>query len=369
MKPPPARFRAIDALRGYAALSVLVFHLIYNSPQATLYAELLPAWVYSGSGYLRSGVATFFVISGFVIGYTTYSLGSRVRDGARFGLRRQIRLDPPYYATIALVLVMGAIETSFGFAARTFTLGEVLLNLVYLQDIVGAPAILAVAWTLCLEVQFYLVTVLVLLIAGAIAKDRPVLRVRITRMAILTSGMFSLLMPLLRLDAGPWFIGTWWMFCLGMCISWLVRRSISVRYMSAILAVSAAILLANALFAHSDPWGGEWFAWATAALIVTLTLTGALTRDHGAASQYFGKLSYSLYLVHLPLLTITMGALLKVTGSSTPAIVLALAVGAGISIGAAELLRRFVEKPAILWATLLKPKDAPRPQLELPQPH
>ena len=44
-----------------------------------------------------------------------------------------------------------------GLVSTSYSVTDIVLNLVYLQDLAGSPRILAVSWTLCLEVQFYLV--------------------------------------------------------------------------------------------------------------------------------------------------------------------------------------------------------------------
>src|SRR5262245_44222872 len=96
------RFVFIDGLRGIAALSVVLYH--FNEAVIRQSARWVPHVVEAvlHRGFL--GVEIFFVISGFVIAFS-------VRDGNytpgylfRFCLRRSIRLDPPYWATIALEL-------------------------------------------------------------------------------------------------------------------------------------------------------------------------------------------------------------------------------------------------------------------------
>jgi hypothetical protein len=161
----------IDGLRGIAAFSVLFFHVLWNSAGSDSLRGLLTAegeWI---TGLLRSGVAVFFVISGFVIAHTTRNV--RTFDQSwRFGAKRQLRLDPPYYAAMGVVLVIETVQLLVpGLVGRSFTVAEVALNMLYLQNIVGAPSVLAVAWTLCLEVQFYLVIILVAWTAARIARS------------------------------------------------------------------------------------------------------------------------------------------------------------------------------------------------------
>src|SRR5579872_2838914 len=85
------RLAYIDVLRAVAVLMVV-----------TLHAGILP-W-----GYL--GVDLFFILSGFCLSYPT--LAKLHRDGATsfdlraFAARRLVRIVPPYYAAIAMMLVV-----------------------------------------------------------------------------------------------------------------------------------------------------------------------------------------------------------------------------------------------------------------------
>ncbi len=82
-------------------------------------SELLPRWRWRGDtssparakwlglsgkyGYL--GVDIFFVISGFVIPWSLYRTRYAIRDYPRFLLKRNVRLYPPYLASIAISIL------------------------------------------------------------------------------------------------------------------------------------------------------------------------------------------------------------------------------------------------------------------------
>jgi peptidoglycan/LPS O-acetylase OafA/YrhL len=308
-----------------------------------------PDAVTTTSGLMRSGVAVFFVISGFVIAYTTRQM--RTGDQAlRFIARRQVRLDPPYYTMIAVALL---IEWAQSFVPSlqytTYGPGVVILNMLYLQNIVGVPSILAVAWTLCLEVQFYLVVVLVTLAASAFGRTesaRTAIRIWIP-LGLLA---VSLALPLLGINGGPWFIGLWWMFALGMTLAWFAEGVIGIRSVSAILAVVVVWLTVLQVLGRADAWGGEWFAVATAVLIAVLGARAWLSRSPGRVLLYFGRISYSLYLVHLPVITVVVGAAYKVLPHNGPVRAITLVIGGAAAIGAAHLLYRFVELTALRWS-------------------
>jgi peptidoglycan/LPS O-acetylase OafA/YrhL len=92
--PIGGRFKFVDALRGIAAVSVVLFHLKEGKHIPNLYA-LMPKWLQTLFDHGVLGVSIFFVLSGFVIAHSLYKQHVTLRLAGRFMLRRSIRLDPP----------------------------------------------------------------------------------------------------------------------------------------------------------------------------------------------------------------------------------------------------------------------------------
>ena len=97
---------------------------------------------------------------------------------------------------------------------------------------------------------------------------------------------------------------------------------------------------------HADPWGGEWTAWATGVLVLIAIETRRTASRAPAFLLYGGAVSYSLYLVHLPVIDTVLGAMFKVTGDDTAWAFVSLAVGAVACFVAAHVLLVLVERPA-----------------------
>lgn len=355
---PPSRLLPIDALRGVAAISVLLFHLFRNGAMAGVLDGATPAPIQTVLDYGRSGVAIFFVISGFVIAYTTRNLGLDARDGLNFFVRRQVRLDPPYYLMLVLVIALGFAERLVpNLEYRDYSAGQFFTNMFYLQGFTGHEGVLAVAWTLCLEIQFYLFVVIVAVAVGSLLRRVGIdSRGRaLQRFIFLAVGALSLASPLAGLDFGPWFIGLWWMFCMGMVVCWYMLRELSLGMtLGAMAGVGIWGLTVERVAANPDPWGGHWIAWATAVVILTLLLTGSMSRRPPKWLLFFGTISYSLYLVHLPIIDTVLGAGYKITGQSVVGAVVLCFVGGLLSIGAAWALQHYVERPAMQWSQRLK---------------
>ena len=112
------------------------------------------------------------------------------------------------------------------------------------------------------------------------------------------------------------------------------------------------------LAGHADPWGGMWTAWGTAVLILLVIEAGRATARAPRLLLYGGAVSYSLYLVHLPVIEVVNGAMYKVTGDGIGWALFSVAVGAAVSFAAAQVLLMLVERPAIGWARTLGPSRA-----------
>jgi peptidoglycan/LPS O-acetylase OafA/YrhL len=147
--PPPGnpRFPLFDALRGIAVLAVLVFHSFLltgalNRPVVGDVALQLGAL----------GPIVFFVISGFLLyrPWVAARAGSAPAPGTeRYGARRALRILPAYWFALTVLAVFPGIVGVF-----TGDWWRYYLFLQLYSDETLARG-LPVAWTLCVEVAFY----------------------------------------------------------------------------------------------------------------------------------------------------------------------------------------------------------------------
>jgi hypothetical protein len=264
------RIQYIDALRGIAAMAVVLHH--YN---ASIEWRLL--------SYGNLGVPVFFVLSGFVIALSVGSAAISTSYIGRFALRRSVRLDPPYWLTMALVILVGyGLRDHVKFEGVTS--GQVVAHMFYLQEFLGQQPILPVFWTLCYEVQFYLALLLILWATQA-AKFPPTL-------AVLVLLLLSLADRHLELTESAFMGRFWFCFALGVLAHWtFAGRADGGYFLAALIAVGT--------FGAVRADGYAIASVLTAGSIALALRTGRPDMLSGPVWQFFGRISYSLYLTHL----------------------------------------------------------------------
>jgi peptidoglycan/LPS O-acetylase OafA/YrhL len=127
--PTPVRLAWLDALRGYAALVVVVFHL---SPTVLGTDRHLAIYRHFDLG--KYGVLLFFLVSGYVIPMSLERHGSL----RRFWIGRLCRIYPAYLAAIALVLLLSAAGwLAWTSSLRHQTAAIALAHVTMMSDLVG----------------------------------------------------------------------------------------------------------------------------------------------------------------------------------------------------------------------------------------
>jgi peptidoglycan/LPS O-acetylase OafA/YrhL len=169
----------MDGLRFVAIGMVFLFHLngylIVKS--ASLYTFSQRDLLEQTAAVGFRGVELFFVISGFILGlpFAAHYIGGAKRVNLRkYYLRRLTRLEPPYIVTTLVLFVLGLVLRNGRF---TDLYRHLAASLLYQHDVIYGTMspVIGVAWSLEIEVQFYLlVPVLTLLFAVQSAKRRRV---------------------------------------------------------------------------------------------------------------------------------------------------------------------------------------------------
>ncbi len=365
---PAARFVMIDGLRGLAALGIAVYHIwryevaLETEPLTYVSAGFVPGfvdWI-----LLRTwvGVQFLLVVSGFVIAFTLRNTWVTPREALSFVGRRVVRLWPPYAVTILVVLLLHAACVNWWGVPSPFeeplTITRVLAHLAFLQDVLRETPLSAAIWTVCIEVQFYVVSVV-----GWGLAQRLLPRPDPKPPQPSGWGVLLVFAPLAltslcfwnRQDiTEPWVIHYMNSFFLGMVVWWALDRTV----LPQVFGVTVAIYAVQFVF--------QWKLENALALTAALAIYVAGRTDHfhdwlnWRWLQYLGRISYSLYLIHYPVSHWLMWLGWRWCGGSpTPAqasLILFLCLVASIAAG--HLLFVCVEAPSGRWSNWLKNRRA-----------
>lgn len=363
--PSQSRFVFVDGLRGLAALAIVVFHIWWYEPEPWPALESAHWMVDAAFLRIRGGVQILLVISGFVIAYTLRNTWVTPGEFFSFIGRRLVRLVPPYWVAIGFVILVDIICRGYWDLSSPFD-GELSIlrisaHLAFLQDVFGLESLGAGMWTICIEMQFYIVAILGWGLAQHVfprpvpGEPRPSVA---GLLAVFAPVAFVSLFYWRQLEStSPWVIHFAWMFFIGMVTWWTLDRTLPVYCFAVIVVIAFIELIFDA----------EWRYENGVALATSLSIftAGRRNRLHQWLNwpwlQYLGRISYSLYLIHFPVCHLLTSAGWKwyantPTATQASAILLASLIA---SLIAAHLLYEFVEVPSARLSGKLK-KSAER---------
>jgi peptidoglycan/LPS O-acetylase OafA/YrhL len=323
MNGPAKHVDFLDHTRGLAIIAVLLFHSLAT---AYGYAELpwhgwfrglaVPAsflWFLPLS-FGQAGVAIFFVVSGFCIQTSFQRPGRRWRD---FFIRRFFRIYPAYLAALLIFSLLLQMGRDTGTWLNGGFWLQVLTHLFLVHNFLPRTyfGINGSFWSLAVEAQLYLVFPALLFLAARLGWRRTMaglggleLLIRSLDGLVQTAGWDTTLggRIVTGLAASP--LGYWFSWALG---AWLAEAWIKDE--PAPLARSSpagwlALAVGCNFVKFLAPFGFPLFALATAAMIGRRLDGGAApVRAPGFLMELLKKTgwwSYSLYLLHEPLLQV-----------------------------------------------------------------
>lgn len=291
--PENKHIASLDGLRGMAAAAVVFSHL------DLIFPPLAPFMI---TGIGGRAVAIFFALSGFLMAYLYGDRPISRKAVADFLVSRFSRIYPVYLVAVLVVVVLSNIP-----------------GLDFINPIQGAREILrhvllfgstGVLWSVPPEIQFYLLFPLIWLFCSDTKRYQVI--------GVLLAGF-------LALDALAGFPGpgillvsklAFFLFgaAVGRVQPLLNRQSPGLATGLMALTLPFIILVSNQLFPNADnAWGlAPAFAGALAVLLVA--------REHRLSAAFFaarpmrflGKISFSLYLFHVPVMFLMGNALSSV---------------------------------------------------------
>ncbi len=375
------RLLALDGLRGLAAISVLVWHVLDRVDHDVVAPDTAASPLVANFG--KYSISLFFVLSGFLLArpLLAWLLGERDRPNmSRYLRARLLRIVPAWLVVLAVVVPI----------ARPDLLvapGDLLqlATLSYMSFDPGSVRyVIPQSWTLTVEVAVYLALPLVALAAAPLVRRLPAERrppVLAAGLAAIVAGSIVWQHVMYQVDGRPLydvrplnhlvpvFVDH---FALGglMALAVLVHRGPTARL--AALLGAGAFLTGSLAIVHVDVLRAESRSFVAAGLallvVAAATARGGMTVRALATAPavHAGQRSYAVYLWHYPLLEGAAAIGLIGAGSPPLAVIAALTIA---SFAMAELSWRLVEARALSYvdrplrgggpATVDRP--APRP--------
>jgi peptidoglycan/LPS O-acetylase OafA/YrhL len=339
------RLSFLDAIRGIAAFIVVCSHIHFTIPAQADWMTDRGFRILNASEF---AVSIFFVLSGFVLFLQVFE----TRPGYfQFVVRRFFRLFP---ALLTAVTASYAIYSLWGPLAvpslgpwfndvswpAGITFNDYLLHLPLNG---GGDALLRPIWSLVYEWRISLVFPLAVLLF----RRSPLI---VMVVSILVSYlMTNNLEWLTNGNTFEWATYARTVFYLSFFVGGMALarwRSQIIFWLRRFWPIRSLILLVCVYYVCFRSGGHGMAGWFQTEIIAILSIIFCMSHPkarsilRSAPLQYLGRISYSLYLVHM----IWIGVLFRVMDGSSPLYISATVIG--LSIASADVMNRFIEQPA-----------------------
>jgi len=264
------KVNSLILLRGVAVLSVCFCHFGLPLAKGNFLSGMFDAF----HTYGQYGVHIFFVISGFIIPLSMDKAGYKIKYYPRFLYKRAIRLHPPYLVALALTFIIVALANRAKHIPFPETLPDVIKSCFYFH----IPEENPVFWTLRVEAEYYLFIGLFFLLVKKFPK--------LTICVAIPILMFISQIPISEeKNLGPFIT----FFLIGI-VAYMMYNKVG-SYIVALIGLISLIIFSFIFF----PLAAAISASFTVLFILLYKGNGNTFFD------FFGEISYSVYLIHFPI--------------------------------------------------------------------
>jgi peptidoglycan/LPS O-acetylase OafA/YrhL len=263
----------IDSLRGIAATMVCLFHFVCTTTDYIRNKTVLEIFSFG-----KYGLHIFFVISGIVIPLSMIKCNYSINIFFKYLLKRITRIEPPYIISIILFILYAALRNRFYPGNGTVQIPqikEVLMHLGYLVPFIeDGKWFINTFWSLAIEFQYYVVLSIIF----------PFLIHKSVWMRCVFSALFLFSSLLYSNDS---FLPFWTpIFMLGISYILFMHEKISLKEFIIWQALSLILIF----------YLNETFVLVFC--ILTMFLIHFFSNFKNRLTLFFGKISYSIYLLH-----------------------------------------------------------------------
>lgn len=343
------RLLFLDALRAFASLLILWHHFALYPPLSRQAEPLLGPLVHWFSEHARS-TQVFFVIGGYVMARNMSGGCWNSQAVGRFLVRRYCRLGIPYLAAIVLAIAASGLGRGWlpeNVVGTPPSVPQLLAHVFFMQDVLGYDHLSAGLWFVCINFQLGLIYAAALWLRDTLAG-----RIEVP----LVAGWILSAISLFHFNRHHEWDSLAFYFFPYFFMGIIVQRATRDRN-SAILFWLYQLLIVAAIC-----YDWRWrlaSASVVGLLIFRADQTGLSTRwPESRWIARMGQVSYSLFLVHFPVLVLVAAVWARLGWSSPPAALAGLLTAFTGSVAASFAFHRYVEQPAAL---LSRRRGASRP--------
>lgn len=341
-----SELRGLQALRGLAALSVMLFHFRWNLN------DVYPGVGDRLFGWGATGVDLFFLISGFVITLTMQRIPTGISGTIHFLRRRILRIFPAYYIILLFTFLLSGAMSIFHYPDKLANLiSAILFKPIYPDHApfyVDDGGMYGIRWTLNYEIYFYLIIGLFIFTPGRWIGIALYFLLTLFLLPVMSGHAFTLspqgypyASPWLGLITNPMIF----LFLEGMIVGLLypLLKKAPAKPMAA--AFIGTVILAIVMFKNNQLTG---HGVASSGLIYALMLLCIIGAEKAIGKYvprslvWLGNISFSLYLIHT-LMNTGIGKRFENMGIESGVTRFALSVA--LSLALAWLSWRYVEQP------------------------
>jgi peptidoglycan/LPS O-acetylase OafA/YrhL len=342
MNSRSAHVPIIDAIKALASQLIVWHHLAFYGPMSDVVRPQVPLlmdWLYDQA---RIAVQAFLVVGGFLAAraLSPHPGDARPLYLAPLAWRRYLRLVRPYLVALASALVAAAVARSLSdepSIPSAPSLGQIVANVLLLQDILGIEALSAGIWYVAIDFQLFVLFACLLWTSRSVARFAGATPAWPTLALCLGSSAISLVWlnrdPSLDIWA-PYFFGA---YGLGVLAHWIATAKRPARWLP-VLAAFVALALAV-----------EYRNRILVAGLTALALAASVT--YGWAPRWLsnrvvvgcGRISYAVFLIHYPVLLVVGSVVSASWPQSATANALGLVATWVLSLAAGASLHYTVE--------------------------
>ncbi|NGM81187.1 acyltransferase [Paenibacillus sp. 7124] len=333
------RLYSLQSLRGIAALLVLLHHTTLNASQNLGYKYLGGVFRFG-----NLGVDLFFILSGFLMFSIHSSDIGQKKKFLPFIKKRFVRVYPIYWFVTLIIIPLFFLFPSFGEGYER-NISVIIKSLLLIPQ--GHDPILGVGWSLVYEVYFYLLFALMIILGKRVSNVILFLWVAISvvLMTFPAKGyLFNFLFNPIIFE-----------FLMG-CLAAFILTKVRFKHPLLIFSLGVVLLLTSVWFLYSnsqvlDREGlSRVLLYGVPSLFILLGMVSMDTQGkikNLKILTYLGDASYSIYLVHTLVLSLTSKVFMRLSVYETLSLPVATTLCVLISVLAGFIFHSLFERPLL----------------------